>query len=387
MAQHVVFLTLGALFLAGLAADTLGRRTKLPRVTLLLACGVVVGRSGFDLLPAEVQGWYELLTVLALTMVAFLLGGVFRRGTLTQYGREILVISLCIVGGTVAVVAGGLWLLGLPLAPALMLGAIAAATDPAAVEDVVHESGRKGGFPDKLKGIVAVDDAWGIIVFSVMLAVAAGIAGEGGSAALGHAVRELGGGIALGVAMGLPAAYLTGRLRKGEPMQSEALGVVFLIAGFAEWFGVSFLVAGMVAGAVVVNFARHHERAFHEIEHIRWPFMLLFFLLAGASLQAGRFVELGVIGVGYVVLRVIGRIAGSWIGAGLGGAPAAERPWFGVGLLPQAGVAVGMALVAAEHFPDYSGVILTLTIGTTVAFELVGPPLTQWALNRAQRSD
>lgn len=387
MAQHVVFLTLGALFLAGLAADTLGRRTKLPRVTLLLACGVVVGRSGFDLLPAEVQGWYELLTVLALTMVAFLLGGVFRRGTLTQYGREILVISLCIVGGTVAVVAGGLWLLGLPLAPALMLGAIAAATDPAAVEDVVHQSGRKGGFPDKLKGIVAVDDAWGIIVFSVMLAVAAGIAGEGGSAALGHAVRELGGGIALGVAMGLPAAYLTGRLRKGEPMQSEALGVVFLIAGFAEWFEVSFLVAGMVAGAVVVNFARHHERAFHEIEHIRWPFMLLFFLLAGASLQAGRFVELGVIGVGYVVLRVIGRIAGSWIGAGLGGAPAAERPWFGVGLLPQAGVAVGMALVAAEHFPDYSGVILTLTIGTTVAFELVGPPLTQWALNRAQRSD
>ncbi|PQO22087.1 sodium:proton antiporter [Rhodobacteraceae bacterium WD3A24] len=387
MAQHIVFLTLGALFIAGLAADTLGRRTRLPRVTLLLACGVVVGRSGLDLLPAEVQGWYELLTVLALTMVAFLLGGVFRRGTLTQYGREILVISLCIVGGTVAVVAGGLWLLGLPLAPALMLGAIAAATDPAAVEDVVHESGRKGGFPDKLKGIVAVDDAWGIIAFSVVLAVAAGIAGEGGSAALGHAVRELGGGIALGVAMGLPAAYLTGRLRRGEPMQSEALGVVFLIAGFAEWFEVSFLVAGMVAGAVVVNFARHHDRPFHEIEHIRWPFMMLFFLLAGASLQAGRFVELGVIGAGYVVLRVVGRIAGSWIGAGLGGAPAAERPWFGVGLLPQAGVAVGMALVAAGHFPDYSGMILTLTIGTTVAFELVGPPLTQWALNRAQRSD
>lgn len=387
MALHTIFLTLGALFLLGLVADTIGRRTRLPRVTLLLACGVAVGRSGFDLLPPEAQGWYEFLSVLALTMVAFVLGGVFSPATLVRHGREILVISIVIVAVTVAVVAGGLWLLGAAPALALMLGAIAAATDPAAVEDVVRQSGRRGAFSDKLEGIVAVDDAWGIIVFSVMLAFAVGVAGNGGAQMSLHAVRDLGGGIALGAALGLPAAYLTGRLRKGEPMQSEALGVVFLIAGFAEWFEVSFLVAGMVAGALVVNLARHHERPFHEIENVRWPFMMLFFVLAGASLDAGEFLDLGLIGLGYVVLRIAGRLLGSWAGAWLGGAPAGERPWFGIGLLPQAGVAVGMALVAAEHFPDIGGAILTLTIGTTVAFEIAGPPLTLWALGRARRSD
>ena len=132
MRLDLVFLTLGALFLIGLAADQLGRRTRLPRVTLLLLAGVLVGRSGLDLVPNEAAHWYEFLSVAALTMVAFLLGGALTRRNLAAHGSEIVIISVSIVVVTLTVVTAGLVAVGVPLGLALVLGAIATATAPAA---------------------------------------------------------------------------------------------------------------------------------------------------------------------------------------------------------------------------------------------------------------
>ena len=117
-----ILVTLGALFLVGLAADMLGRRTRLPRVTLLLICGLAVGKSGFDLIPAEVRALYDVVAVVALTMVAFLLGGDLRLPALRAHGPAILVISLSVVIGTFAAVTLGLWAVDVPLAAALVLG-------------------------------------------------------------------------------------------------------------------------------------------------------------------------------------------------------------------------------------------------------------------------
>ena len=385
MSLALTFLALGFLFVLGLLADELGRATPLPRVTLLLACGVLLGHSGLDLFPVEMEAWYEFFSILALTMVAFLLGGIFTPATLRRHGREIMLISISIVLVTLVVVAGGLWLFGVTPALALLLGAIATATAPAAVQDVLRQNGQGGPFALKIRGIVAIDDAWGIIVFSVALAAAALLTGRAEEGLWLRAARDLGGGVALGAAIGIPAAMLTGRLREGEPTQTEALGIVFLTAGAALWFEVSFLVAGITAGAIIVNLARHHDRPFHEIENIQWPFMMLFFILAGASLEVGRLVDLGIIGLGYLLLRFVSRIVGGWIGAWLARSPATQRPWFGVALMPQAGVAIGMALVAANHFPEMAETIIALTIGATVIFELFGPPATLLALRRAQR--
>ena len=162
---------------------------------------------------------------------------------------------------------------------------------------------------------------------------------------------------------------------------------MFLTAGLAIWLEVSYLLAGMTAGMLIVNFARHHKQAFHEIENARWPFMVLFFLLAGVSLELGHLATMGGIGVAYLTLRIAGRILGGWIGARLGKQSAAQRPWFGIALLPQAGVAIGMALVAAESFPEWGETIITLTIGTTVVFELIGPPATLFALRRVEAKE
>lgn len=387
MRLDLTLLTLGVLFLVGLAADEIGRRTRLPRVTLLLLAGVLAGRSGLDLVPAEAETWYEFLSVSALTMVAFLLGSGLTRKNLAAHGTEIVVISVSIVLVTLLVVSAGLVLVGIPLGLALLLGAIATATDPAATEDTIRQSGMTGPFPDKLRGIVAVDDAWGLLAFSLMAVVAGELYGNGRDGVLWHAVQEIGGALLLGVAIGVPGAMMTGRIKPGEPLQTEALGLVFLTAGLAIWLEVSYLLAGMTAGMLIVNFARHHKQAFHEIENARWPFMVLFFLLAGVSLEMDHLATMGVLGISYLVLRIAGRIVGGWIGVRLGGKSRAERPWFGVALLPQAGVAIGMALVAAESFPDWGETIITLTIGTTVAFELLGPPATLFALRRVARQE
>ena len=382
MELHLVFITLGALFLLGLLADQIGRRTRLPRVTLLLLCGVTIGASGLNLLPLETDYWYEFLTTSALTMVAFLLGNSLSLKNLRKHGATIMAISFSVVIVTIAIVSLGLWLSGVDLGLALLLGAVATATDPAATQDVIRQAKAKSGFAKSLTGIVAIDDAWGVLAFSLILILVGMVNGEASNGGLFSAAWEIGGAVALGIALGWPGAYLTGRLAKGEPLQTEALGVVFLCAGLAVWLQVSFLIAGMTAGAMIVNFARHHSRAFHEIEHVQWPFMILFFILAGASLDVGALGQVGLVGLGYVLLRVISRIVGAWIGAVIGGAPRVQRPWFGVALLSQAGVAVGIALIAAEEFPQYAETILAVTIGTTVIFELLGPSGTLLALRK-----
>jgi len=383
----LVLITLGALFLLGLVADEVGRRTRLPRVTLLLAIGVAAGSSGFDLLPEETQRWYDLLAITALTMVAFLLGGSLRRDALVRNGRTILAVSVMVVLATIAIVGAGLWMLGFGLTLSLILAAIGTATDPAATADVIRQAGAKAEFAAKLKGIVAIDDAWGLLAFSLVLVVVGTLNGDVGLSPLRSAGWEIGGALALGLGIGLPTAFASGRLRRGEPMQTEALGVVFLTAGVSIWLEVSFLIAGMTVGATVVNLARHHNRAFHEIEQIEWPFMVLFFIIAGASLQTDRLAEVGWIGAAYILLRILARLAGGWMGGWIGGAPKVERRWFGVALLPQAGVALGMALVAADRFPEMGQTILTLTIGTTVVFELLGPLVTLLALRRVANQE
>ncbi len=380
MELHLVFLALGGLLLIGVLADEVGRRTRFPRVSLLIGLGIAVGPSGFDLLPAAFQNLFEFLASAALTMVAFLLGGRLSMATLRSHGKTIVTVSAAAVILTALIVGLGLIVAGTPVVVALLLAGIATATAPAATQDVVRQIRAEGPFTDTLLGIVAIDDAWGLIVFSLLLLTARAVIGDGTVQILQTGLWEIGGAVAVGAAVGLPAAFLTGRLHAGEPIQAEALGVVFLCAGLAIWLDVSFLLAGMIAGALVVNLAKHHTRPFHEIENIEWPFMVLFFVLAGASLDLGALKGIGVIGVAYLVLRTLGRVLGGWTGGVLANAPVPHRRWIGFALTPQAGVALGMALVAANELPALGTTLLAATISTTIVFELFGPFLTQAAL-------
>jgi Kef-type K+ transport system membrane component KefB len=382
MTHSVTVIAIGVLFLAGLAIDAVGRRTNLPRVTLLILLGVVAGPPGLDVLPDALAGTDGVFTPTALTMVAFLLGGQLTKARLRTHGREILFLSLSVVIVSVALVAMGLVLAGVALPLALLLAATSAATEPAATRDVIRNSGQTGRFTTNLSGIVAIDDAWGILVFSLMLTLAGILTDNVIDGRLFDGLLEAGGAIALGLVIGGPAAFLTGRVKPGEPTLIEALGVVFLCAGLALYLKLSFLLTGMVAGMVIVNLASHHDRPFHEIERIEWPFMLLLFVMAGASLEIRHVVGIGFVGVAYVVLRFAARLLGGWIGGRLAGLSDREGWLTGLALMPQAGVAIGMALVASERFPEYAEILLAVTISSTIIFEAIGPILTQIAIKR-----
>jgi Kef-type K+ transport system membrane component KefB len=379
-------LTLGAILLIGLATDAIGRHTFLPRVTLLLIFGAVIGREMLDLIPQVFHDRFELIANMALLMVGFLLGGKLTGDFLRKSARQTLWISISTVIVTTVVVVAGLMMAGVSVNIAIILGCIAAATAPAATIDIVLESNCKGRFSKLLLSIVALDDVWGLILFSTGIALVMAISGnDGESFHMMFAVRDIGGAMILGVLLGLPAAYLTGRIRKGRPIMMEALGLVFLCGGVAIWLEVSFLIASIVMGAVVANFARHHAYAFHEIENIEWPFMTIFFVLAGASLDLSMVADIGLIGGVYIICRIVGKLLGARIGAQACGADAVTRCWMGFALLPQAGVAMGMALVAANSFPAYRQTLLTIVISSTVFFEIVGPVFTRLALLRARQ--
>jgi Kef-type K+ transport system membrane component KefB len=381
-------ITLGALLLGGLAVETIGRRLPVPRVTLLLIFGYLIGPDVAGLLDAaEAERWFGPMTTIALVMVGFLIGEKFSPERLRAWGRVALIVSLIQAIATAGVTTLGLILLGMGLAPALLLGAVACATAPAATFDVIREESAAGPLSDTVMGVVAFDDAWALLIFSLMAAAVAFMAGSGGAEGfLFHAFREVGGALLLGGLLGLAAGWLTQRIRPGEPTLLEALGLVLLTAGLATHWNLSFILAAMTMGAVMTNVARHHERAFHEIEHIEWPFLLLFFVLAGASLHLEVLVGVGLLGVAYVALRVIGKVAGGYLGVVAAGGEPVLRRWLGPALLPQAGIALGLALIVEQRFPEIDGTLLSMIIAATVVFELLGPPCTRLALRRAEES-
>jgi len=381
-------LTLGGILLLGLITSTIGRKTALPRVTLLLIFGVLIGQQGLNLIPPLFADNFEIIADMALLMIGFLLGGKLTKNSLRHSVKNVLWISLSAALCASLVVSVGLMLLGVPKEIAILLGCLASATDPAAIFDVINEGKHRGRFKNLLLSVVAIDDAWALLLFAIGVSIVSHLNGQAGDgAALLLAGHDIIGALALGLALGLPAALLTGRIKSGQPILSEALGLVFICGGLALWLEVSFLIASMTLGAVIANIAQHHDSPFHAIEGVEWPFMLTFFVMAGATLDLSAAAGVGAIGVAYIGLRVAGKLLGGYLGALGCHADTTTRYWMGLALLPQAGVAIGMALVASSYFPEYKQTLLSVTIGSTVLFEMIGPIFTQLALQKAHRAN
>jgi Kef-type K+ transport system membrane component KefB len=381
-------LTLGSILLLGLLTAEVARRTFLPRITLLLLFGIVIGQNGFNLIPPLFTEHFELIADITLLMVGFLLGGKLTQKNMAHSAKQTIGISISAALLTTLIVSLALIWLGLRLEIAIILGCIAAATDPIVILDIVAETKQKNKFSKLLLAIVALDDVWALMLFAFGMTIVGQLNGHGGdSNLLLVAVQEISGALLLGLVIGLPAAYLTGRIKPGQPMLTEALSIVFLCGGLAMYFEVSYLIAAMTMGAVVANMAKHHDYPFYAIEGIESLFMMVFFILAGASLELSTLNTIGIIGLVYITSRIAGKYLGAKLGAQVTKTDQATKQWIGPALLPQAGVAVGMALVAANQFPEYRQVLLPIAISTTIFFEIIGPIFTRLAIQKLKNSD
>ena len=376
----ITLITLGALWLLGLAAQVIGSRTHVPRVTILIAFGMLIGPVGLDLLPDLSLAWFDYITTIALTLIGFLLGGKLSGDAIRTHGVAAFMLSLIITLGTFAVVFAGLKLLGVSTPVALVLAGVSLATDPIATLDVVDNSTARSPLRNFLPPIVALDDAWGLLLFSIVMTLVHMVSNGGIHAEfLLEAILELIGSVALGLALGIPMAALSGRIKAGEPTLIEALGMVMLCAGLSLYFGFSYLLSAIVMGITISALASHHKFAFHEIEHIEWPMLVLFLILVGASFTPGSWMAFSLLGVAYIVLRIVGRVVGAHLYA-KAILNRRGKTMLGLALLPQAGVALGTAIYATQQFPEIAQEVVTVTIGATIAFELFGPMLTAWAL-------
>ncbi len=385
MSQSAEFMfAIGSILLLGLASDYLGRRTFLPRVSVLLILGILIGDEVLGLVPQSLTARFGVITDLALLMIGFLLGGRLTLKSLQPDGNKVLWISFAAAAGAMLIVLAALVVLGMPLGLAILLGCIAAATDAVATYDAVVESNPEHPFARLLLAIVAIDDVWALLLFSLGLAFVSVLTATGSLVEpLLGAGYEIFGALLLGALIGLPAAVLTGRLKPGQPMLTEALGLVFVCGGAAFWLDVSFLIASMSMGAVIANLAKHHDYPFHEIENIEWPFLAIFFVLAGASLNICMLPQVGLTGLVYLLARMAGKYTGARIGAHVSYANSGTGSLTGLSLMPQAGIAIGMALLTAEQYPEYGQMILSIVVSTTIFFEIVGPAMTRFALKRA----
>lgn len=222
-------LTLGAILLAGLAIDLLGKKTLLPRVTLLLIFGMLIGDEVLDIIPDFLTVRFELIANMALLMIGFLLGGKLTQDTLRQSGKTIITVSIFAAVITSLMVTAGLLLTGTAIEIAILIGCIASATAPAATADTVLSSGKETPFTRILLSVVALDDAWGLILFSTGIAIVSAITtGNSAEIPLIIAARDIGGAFLLGAALGFPASLLTGRIKPGQPVLTEAPGLVLI---------------------------------------------------------------------------------------------------------------------------------------------------------------
>lgn len=385
---HVEFLgALGLIFLLGMATDYIGSRTSLPRITLLIIFGIVIGEHGFGLLPEELTGHFELITNIAMLMIGFLLGGKLTRDFLKTTANVVFSIATWAAAASAALVTSGLYILQVPLPICIILGCISAATDPAATTEAIRDTGIDNDFTRKLFTIVALDDLVGIIIFGIGLSIISVIGADGHFQNMIIMISwELIGAVLLGLFLGLPGSVLTGRINEGEPMLMEALALVFLCGGLAMWLDVSIIISALTMGAVISNCATHHQYPFHAIENIEWPVLVLFFTLAGASLHITELSAIGLIGVVYMICRTAGKALGAWIGGILSHSDTLTRRWSGLAMLPQAGIAMGMALIAADHFPEYRQLILPVVISTTILFEIAGPVVTGYCVRRVGKA-
>jgi Kef-type K+ transport system membrane component KefB len=378
-----ILIALGGILLLGITTDVIGKRILLPRVTLMLIFGVIIGEEALDLIPVVFTDHFELIAQIVLTIIGFILGGKCTLSSIGKSKKLILFTSLGAAFGTTIVVIVGLVVIGITLPIAILLGCIASATAPAATLDVISETNIKNPFSNLLLSVVALDDAWGLIIFSIGLAIVAALNGAyADSSPILKVLVELGGATILGIALGWIASFVPKIIKSDTALFTATIGLVLVCGGIAIWFEFSFLIASMVMGAMVANLNISHDRYFNVLENIQWPFLVVFFTVAGATLELGALKEIGLLGFSYIAWRIIGKLIGATVGSKLGKANKLTSRWIGVALLPQAGVAIGMALVAASQFPEYKQVLLSVVISTTVLFEIIGPIFTRLAVHK-----
>lgn len=378
-------LVIGLAMAAGLLMSRFARFLKLPNVTAFLLAGLVIGPCVACLLTREDVEGLHVMTETALGFIAYAIGGEFKLSYLKKIGKKPLIITLAQGLATAFFVDVGLILFGYDVPVSLILGAIGLATAPAATLMVVRQYKARGKVTEMLLPVVAMDDALGLMVFSISASVAgAMLGGEMTFSGMVLApLGEIGGSLLLGSALGLCLGYFSRFFASRGNKLALSIALVLAGVGLCDMWGLSSLLVCMMIGAVMVNISQQHETLMEQCDRFTPPLFLLFFVISGAELDLTVLPQVGLIGILYLLLRSLGKWSGTMLGAAAVKADKNIVKYLGLTLLPQAGVAIGMSQMAAIRFPEMAGTVSTVVLACVLVFELVGPVITKIALTKA----
>lgn len=377
---------LALMIFTGMFCGRMVKHIKLPNVTGYLIAGLLIGPSVFGLLSGSFLDAITIISKVALGFIAFSIGNEFKMSYFKEVGIAPVVIACLESLFAVLFVFLALVATGHQVAFSLVLSAIAAATAPAATIMVIKQYRARGPVTKTLLSVVAIDDATALILFSLSVAIAQAVMGTAGSlaASLLSPVWEIGGALAVGAVLGFIFLVPLRYFKKPGNRLSLIVGFIFAGLGIAQWLGLSDLLLCMAMGAVLANFSPDIGNLMELTDGVTPPIFMIFFVASGAELQLSVLPTVGLIGILYIVFRILGKIFGASLGGMICKCDKSVRKYLGPCLLPQAGVAIGLSLAAAEVVPQFASQIRAVILCGTLIYELIGPAVTKMSLKQAK---
>ena len=373
----------GAVMLLGLLGGKLARKIKLPKVSGYLLTGIVIGPSVLRLISPQIVENLSLLSDIALGLIMFGIGGVFEIHHIRSVGKKTLWLTVAQSVGAVVLVTVGLLAVGMDLYTAMLLGTLGIATAPAATLLVIREYEAKGDFTDTLITIVATSNIVCILAFELVFAIGELPCDSSFLYALIGPAYELGGSLIVGGAVG----YMISKWEQHIDDQAEMLMIiaagVMLVTGLAFSLHLQPLFATLIMGAVTTNLSLMHRLVYIELRQIEQPIYIAFFVLAGASLHLDLLPGLGLAGITYLVTRIIGKVASIYFVSRWMNFSNNIRKYLGLGMLVQAGVAIGLIGLVNDSNPEVGAIVTPMVLATVLIYETVGPPIIRWILFKA----
>ena len=410
-----ILFSLSIALFAGLLLSRLAKLAKLPAVTAYLIAGILVGPfclgafniGGLGFTYENIENkTFEIISDVALGFIAFSIGNEFRLSQLKSIGKQATIIGILQAVFTTIVVDIALVCLHfafphvLSLEAAIVLGAIASATAPAATLMVVRQYKAKGPLTDTLLPVVALDDAVGLVLFSISFGIAKGLIS--GSANVVSIIVEPLIEVFISIALGAIMGYLITLLEKFFHSRSKRLSIsvafVFLTVAISKLddlhigsvhIAFSPLLTCMMLGTVFCNRCDFSEELMDRLDRWTAPIYILFFVLSGAELDLSKITNgtIVLVGITYIVFRCVGKYFGANLSARLSKSAPTIRKYLGITLFPQAGVALGMAIKAQDGLGEVGAIIANITLFSVLIYEIVGPFLTKISLAKAGEID
>lgn len=378
-------LALGLFLFCGIFLGYLVGKINLPAVTGYLIAGLILGVSLLDVVPDEIIKEISFIENVALGFIAFNIGESFNIDKIKQLGGGIIVITIVQAFVTIVCVTIGATLVTKNLAVGIIFGALSAATAPAATINVIKQYKAKGKLTNTILTVVALDDAVCLFLFSIACSISEALLSGSFSfmSAFIKPLLEILESLAIGGILGFGFSYIAKKVRNSENLLLMSCAVILLGSGLGFLFDLSSILVCMASGSVIANFYARHNKVFSIAEGAINPVYVIFFVMAGYSLDIKVVLSLGMLEVAFVISRFIGKMLGAYLGCSLAKTDSVTKTYLGTGLMPMAGVGVGLAVAAGRILPDYQQLFINIIMGATFFFEIIGPILTSIGLKKS----